>query len=323
MLSVIVPVYQSSAHLRRCVDSILAQSYTDFELLLIDDGSTDGSGVICDDYAARDRRVRVFHKDNGGVSSARQLGLEQSRGEYVIHVDSDDWVEAHMLETLYGRAQSDDADLVICDYYLDAADHQEYVSQRPSSLGHATVLEELFHHLEGYCWNKLVRRRCCQDYALCFPRELFLCEDLYFHASLLRHPIKVSYLPQAFYHYVRGVNVHSITDCYGSGLPTRETFLYEQLLYDKFTTLLRDSHVYPLVASHFGFSVVYHAFWGHFFTSRQFRECCHRHRHTIRARQLPAWQKLSLYLSCIGLYTPVYGIVTHLKHLKSTLTHNS
>ena len=97
LVSIIVPVYKAEQWLHRCVDSILAQTMTDFELLLINDGSPDKSGEICDEYAAKDSRVRVFHKENGGVSSARQMGLDNVTGEYVIHCDPDDWIEPNML----------------------------------------------------------------------------------------------------------------------------------------------------------------------------------------------------------------------------------
>ena len=89
MVSIIVPVYNTEKFLHRCIDSILAQTYTDFELLLIDDGSKDSSGAICDEYAVKDARVRVFHKENGGVSSARNLGLDNAKGEWITFVDSD------------------------------------------------------------------------------------------------------------------------------------------------------------------------------------------------------------------------------------------
>lgn len=107
MISIIVPVYKAEKYLHRCVDSILAQNYADFELLLIDDGSIDNSGIICDTYAAMDVRVRVFHKENGGVSSARNLGLENARGEWVTFVDSDDWVEKTYLEDLISNSDAD------------------------------------------------------------------------------------------------------------------------------------------------------------------------------------------------------------------------
>ena len=103
-ISVIVPIYNSDKYLQRCIDSILSQDFEDFELLLIDDGSTDNSGDICDKYAEKDMRVRVFHKKNGGVSSARNLGIENAKGEWVVFIDSDDWVDITMLEKLYKNA---------------------------------------------------------------------------------------------------------------------------------------------------------------------------------------------------------------------------
>lgn len=101
MISVIVPVYNTKAYLKRCVDSLLGQTYGDMEIILVDDGSTDGSGELCDSYAAMDGRVRVFHKENGGSSSARNLGLDNARGEYIGFVDSDDYVDPDMYEKLY------------------------------------------------------------------------------------------------------------------------------------------------------------------------------------------------------------------------------
>ena len=112
-ISVIVPVYNVEKYLCKCVDSILVQSYTNFELLLIDDGSTDSSGLICDEYAAKDLRVRVFHKQNGGLSSARNVGISIAMGEYVIFVDSDDyWTSSSVLDKLLVCAIQNDADIV-------------------------------------------------------------------------------------------------------------------------------------------------------------------------------------------------------------------
>ena len=104
MLSVIVPVYNVEAYLPRCVDSILAQSYSNLEVILVDDGAKDASGAICDAYAAKDPRVKVIHKENGGLSSARNAGLDIALGEYIAFVDSDDWIEPdayqHLLEVM-------------------------------------------------------------------------------------------------------------------------------------------------------------------------------------------------------------------------------
>ena len=116
-ISVIVPVYNVKEYLSRCVDSILAQTFSDFELLLIDDGSKDRSAQICGDYAIRDTRIRVFHKENGGVSSARNVGLDNAHGEYVIFSDSDDYYcMDDCLEQLYNVARNNHLDIVRGEY---------------------------------------------------------------------------------------------------------------------------------------------------------------------------------------------------------------
>ena len=104
-VSIIVPVYKADKYIYRCVDSILAQTLSDIEILLIDDGSPDKSGIICDEYAHRDPRIKVFHKDNGGVSSARNVGIDNARGEWISFVDADDWIEPETIETCINAAE--------------------------------------------------------------------------------------------------------------------------------------------------------------------------------------------------------------------------
>lgn len=209
-ISVIVPVYKAEKYLHKCVDSILAQTFTDFEVLLVDDGSPDRSGEICDEYAARDSRVKVFHKENGGVSSARQCGMDHAEGEYTIHADPDDWVEPTMLEELYRKAKEEDADMVMCDYYANYSQKQVYIRQKPSALDHETVLKEMFYHLHGSCCNKLIRRSVWMKYHIEFPKDLNYCEDLYVNTWLLKHDIKISYTGKAFYHYEQTINADSL-----------------------------------------------------------------------------------------------------------------
>lgn len=159
-ISVIIPVYNSQGTIKRMLDSFKSQTLTDFEILMIDDGSTDGSGKILDEYACADARFKVFHKSNGGVSSARQYGLERAQGEYVIHADSDDWVEPDMLDDLYTKAKAEDADVVICDFYSNKGSVQQYVKQQPTALSSFQVMRDLFQQLHGSCCNKLVKRAC-------------------------------------------------------------------------------------------------------------------------------------------------------------------
>ena len=117
MISIIAPVYQSERYLEILINSIINQTYLDWELLLIDDGSTDGSAEICDTYAQKDNRIRVVHKANGGVASARNKAMEMAGGEYLAFADSDDWVEPDWLERLYTTAREQEADIVVCDFY--------------------------------------------------------------------------------------------------------------------------------------------------------------------------------------------------------------
>lgn len=212
-ISIITPVYNAENYLFKCLNSIVAQSFLDWELILVDDGSTDNSAAICDDFAAIDNRIRVFHTLNLGVSAARQTGLCNSRGEYIIHVDSDDWVEVDMLENLYVAAVEENADVVICDYFTNDGNNQIYVQQKPNSLVPMNVLRELFQHLHGSCWNKLVKRSILMQYSISFPIGLNYCEDIIIWLQLFQHSeIKISYHPSAYYHYV--VHKLSITNRY-------------------------------------------------------------------------------------------------------------
>lgn len=233
-ISVIIPVYKAEAYLSRCIDSILSQTFKDFELLLIDDGSPDRSGKICDVYAKKDARITVFHQQNGGVSSARQKGQDEARGEYTIHADPDDWVEPSMLEELYKKAKEEKADMVICDYYQNEGDVQTYVKQKPSSLDRTTVLKELFQQLHGSCWNKLVRRVCYSKTRIRFPLNMNCWEDRFVNVCLLLdHSFKVTYLPKAFYHYDVIENPNSLVR-----KPSKQTVLSQKYFIETLSPLL-------------------------------------------------------------------------------------
>lgn len=228
-ISVIVPVYKAEAYLHRCVDSLLAQTFQDFEVLLIDDGSPDRSGEICDEYARQDSRIRVFHKENGGVSSARQYGMDHAQGEYTIHADPDDWVEPTMLEELYQKAKEEDADMVICDFYYEYEDKRVLKKQKPSSLNHEAVLRSFFYGVHGNSWSKLVRRECFIKYNIKYPLELSYCEDLFVNACLVANDIRVSYLPKAFYHYDLYINSNSLVHRSAKAILLQERQLYNML----------------------------------------------------------------------------------------------
>lgn len=209
-ISVIIPAYNVERTLRRCVDSFLKQSFQDFELLLIDDGSTDKTGAICDEYALDDARIRVFHTNNGGVSQARELGINKAVGEYSIHADGDDWVEPAMLSEMYQEAVSNDADIVISDFYYEEAGKVMLQVQNPTLLeGKSLVCDILTGKVHGSTCNKLVRQRLYKDFKVHFPVGINYCEDALTVIELFLHVHRVVYLPKAYYHYI--CNYESIT----------------------------------------------------------------------------------------------------------------
>lgn len=206
-ISVIIAVYQVERYLTKCLDSLIKQNFQEFEVLLIDDGSTDFSGKICDDYAQKDSRFKVFHKKNEGIGTTRQYGLEMAVGEYVIHVDPDDWVEPTMLEELYATAKRECADLVVCDYFKDVDEKTScYMKQEPNLVEKNGYFIGLLGSLYGACWNKLVRRACFSEFGISFVKGMNLWEDKLLNLKLAEQPIKVAYLPKAFYHYISRKN---------------------------------------------------------------------------------------------------------------------
>lgn len=205
LVSIIVPVYRAEKYLRQCVDSILAQTFTDWECILVDDGSPDRSGEICDEYACKDSRIKVVHQLNGGVSVARQTGIDTASGKYTIHVDPDDWIDPMMLEELVTKVEQDDADMVICDFYTEDSKGRHYVAQNPGEdINAESVLKKiLLQQLHGSCCNKLVKRACYGGIKF-IPAEMVCFEDELFNIRLLwkNLALKISYMPFAYYHYV-------------------------------------------------------------------------------------------------------------------------
>lgn len=161
MISVIVPIYKVEAYLPRCVDSLLGQTDRDFELILVDDGSTDRCGAICDEYAAKDSRIQVIHKENGGLSDARNAGLAIARGEYIAFVDSDDWVSPRYLEMLRQGLETTGSDICECGILrTEGSSCPEPVETVPEVFDTVSALEQLIRDgkFHQYVWNKLYRR---------------------------------------------------------------------------------------------------------------------------------------------------------------------
>ena len=212
VISVVVPVYNAEKYLRRCLESIKSQSFTDFEIILIDDGSPDDSGAICDEYAEIDSRFKVIHQSNGGVSVARQTGLDAANGEYVIHADPDDWVETDWLQLMIEKVLLDDADIALCDFdRLYSNKKVEHYYENPFRNQGKDIEEQLLSgELWGGCINKLVRRELFINNNIRFIPSMTMWEDLYVSCRLfMLHP-KVTYVPRVLYHYDSCVNSESL-----------------------------------------------------------------------------------------------------------------
>ena len=239
-VSVIVPIYNSEATICRCIDSLLSQTFSDWEAILVDDGSTDTSSMICDRYYEVDKRFVVLHQENSGVSSARERGLSNARGEYVIHLDADDWIEPEMLERLLDTARKECADMVICDFIDEWPDKSIINKQVPSVNENKVLIREMFTKLHGSCWNKLVKRDLFKRYDIHFPSNINIGEDLFVIVSLLLNEIKVSYLPEALYHYDHTSNPFSLTNSRRdwSIIYQSQVKCYEELFDDKYPDIL-------------------------------------------------------------------------------------
>ena len=213
-VSVIIPVYKAEPYLHRCLNSLKAQTLQNYEVLLINDGSPDNSGEICDNYASEDVRFKAFHNKNQGVSATRQFGITHAQGKYSIHIDPDDWVEPTMLEELFTKAEAENADMVIFDFIAEYRNRKKYCKQEPTEMSAKTVLKEMFYSLHASCCNKLIRHECYKRYNVNFPQGFSCFEDLYVITSLLCNHIKVAYIPKAFYHYDKFSNPNSIIKNY-------------------------------------------------------------------------------------------------------------
>lgn len=296
-ISIIVPIYNMEKLMHKCIDSILAQTFKDFELLLIDDGSTDRSAMICDDYQLRDSRVKAYHKANGGLSDARNYGLERATGKYTIFVDPDDWVDSSGLDKLYERAEKEDADITICDLYREDEYARHYMKQQPSSCNSKVVLEELFQHIGGFTVNKLIKRELYALFDIHYPVGIYGCEDQYVMAQFLKHDLKIAYEPVAFYHYM--YNSSSLTRHYDE-----KTYQMDQQVLEMFSSLLQETSALPYAVHNKSGAVFTRAFWNgqDYYSSGLFQQRFKHYISSIGHLNEPAIVKLCMWLSCKGYY---------------------
>lgn len=200
-VSVIVPVYNAEARLGRCVDSILAQSVKELEVILVDDGSKDGSGAMCDAYARQDRRVRVLHIANGGVSNARNQGLAVMQGEYGMFVDADDFVSPELAERMLNARRETGADVVLCGHHICSPNEGFRPDDRPGTPEVMRIPEDFCYtapYADGNVWAALFPKALLGT----FDRDLYVGEDAVFMAKVLKKAKTAAYLPDRLYYYV-------------------------------------------------------------------------------------------------------------------------
>ena len=214
-LSVIIPVFNVEQYIRRCLDSILCQAYEGLEILLIDDGSTDASGQLCDEYAANDDRIRVFHQANSGVSASRNRGLKEAKGEWIYFVDSDDWLEKELFMSFEKvRSENPDMDIYKFGFYRDGANKTTNVCDDRQKILRNSM--DIFvttekNHYHAFVWNMIFKKQLADN--LWFEEEICWCEDHIFTLTLYTKAHALFVDNKMLYHYLirgRGASLSSV-----------------------------------------------------------------------------------------------------------------
>lgn len=202
LISVIVPVYNVEKYLHCCLDSILAQTYKNWECILVDDGSTDASGKICDEYKKKDSRIKVFHKENSGISATREFAIQHACGMYIQFVDSDDWIDSNMLERMYQESIKKNSDIIGCNFI------EEYEESQVKHDTYYNNKEEFLHKVIannwGVLWKIMFKRQLFVDKNIHFPKNINGGEDYYVVTLLLLSANRTSCIKNFYpYHYRR------------------------------------------------------------------------------------------------------------------------
>jgi glycosyltransferase involved in cell wall biosynthesis len=226
-VSIIVPVYNVEQYLAKCLESLVNQTLEDIEIIIVNDGITDGSVAIIDTYAKNNDKIKVFRKENGGVSDARNYGMTYAQGEYIGFIDADDFVELNMFELLYKKAKEDKSDIVECDLRHTYEDREDiefgeklYDPKKLLMFGRSVV------------WNKIYKRDWLEKTGVLFPKDL-ISEDVQFFSMLVPHIRKYAYVDKALIHYVQRKTSLNST----SSISTQDTFKVLTNIYNYYIEL--------------------------------------------------------------------------------------
>jgi glycosyltransferase involved in cell wall biosynthesis len=243
-ISIIVPVYNTQNYLLECLNSIKIQTFSNFEVLLINDGSTDSSGDICNDFALGDNRFKVFHQENKGIGYVRNFGILNASGTYLIHVDSDDFVEPNFLETLHSKIETTQADVAFCDFFRFSENHQFIDVQKISLNTEDIIIGILTGYHFGALWNKLIRRSVFVKNNIQIDPEIKCFEDVLAIIEVLLYVKKVVYVNEALYNY--RITSNSLTHA-----RDRNAFLSAFLVVKKLHVILPENEIFQRALTEF------------------------------------------------------------------------
>lgn len=255
LISVIVPIYNAEKYLEQCIESILSQTYHEFEIILIDDGSTDSSSTICDKFAELDKRVKVIHKKNEGLVPTRKIGLSHAKGRYITFVDADDWIEPVMYEKMHTVMVEEDVDIVMCGRYEDSSYTSKavYHGLQPGRYDKKTLIEKVYPRMivnEVFfewgifpgVWDKLFKREVVEKYQIEVDDHLTMGEDAACSYPALLHAESIYILPECLYHY-RQSEASMVKQRGNSEI---ERMRFRTLYHSVMERFERDKHIYDL-----------------------------------------------------------------------------
>lgn len=257
LITVVVPVYQVEQYLMRCIDSIRNQTYKNLEIILVDDGSKDKSPSICDEYVEKDTRIQVIHKENGGLSSARNAGIEQATGEYIIFIDSDDMIHPKMIEELYNLLQDTNSDIAICGYRRFSEQEELEKIVQPDLARHTYSREEALCQIYGLesikyvvAWNKLYSIKLFDGVRYKLGK---LNEDEFTTYKLFAKSSRIVSTNQIYYYYFYNGNSITTNQKYLASNDIYEAYseaiaFFKENGYYKAASIAEKSHLYRLIS---------------------------------------------------------------------------
>lgn len=213
-ISIVVPVYNTEKYLKRCLESISKQSLKEIEIIIVNDGSPDNSHSIIKEYEEKDSRIKVINKKNGGISSARNEGIKLASGKYIIHIDSDDFIEQNYFKDMYEKAEKDNLDIVVSDIYWDYENgnikYQKDLDINENIISGEEYVNMFFKEkISPVVWNKMYRLNLYKDNNIKYPENVSLGEDLATTPLLAKNAKRIGKINKAYLHYVQ--NINSIT----------------------------------------------------------------------------------------------------------------